>query len=41
VDGDDIPGCINWKESLESNGVFEVLASGHCRGKLVLKIGSE
>jgi len=38
MNSDDIP---NWKEALDSNGVFEVLASGHCRGKLVLKIGSE
>jgi len=37
----DIPGKTNWKSALKSNGVMEVLASGHSRGKLVMNIGSE
>ena len=27
MNGDDIPGCTNWKEALTSNGVLEVIAS--------------
>eukprot|EP01083_Nonionella_stella_P278600 947476_1 len=31
----------NWKEAIEKGGLIDKVGSGHCRGKLVMKIGSD
>mmetsp|Transcript_28451 Transcript_28451/g.40047 ORF Transcript_28451/g.40047 Transcript_28451/m.40047 type:complete len:654 (+) Transcript_28451:210-2171(+) len=35
----EIPGTQEWKNATKTDGVFHYLSSGHCRGKLVMKIG--
>eukprot|EP00566_Odontella_aurita_P000782 CAMPEP_0113553762 /NCGR_PEP_ID=MMETSP0015_2-20120614/15788_1 /TAXON_ID=2838 /ORGANISM="Odontella" /LENGTH=378 /DNA_ID=CAMNT_0000454857 /DNA_START=137 /DNA_END=1273 /DNA_ORIENTATION=+ /assembly_acc=CAM_ASM_000160 len=35
-----IQGTINWKEALADGGCIDVVGSGHCRGKLVMKINN-
>uniref|UniRef100_A0A7S0BXN1 Enoyl reductase (ER) domain-containing protein n=1 Tax=Proboscia inermis TaxID=420281 RepID=A0A7S0BXN1_9STRA len=36
-----IAGTLDWKSALQDGGVMDVLSSGHCRGKLVMKIAED
>mmetsp|Transcript_50114 Transcript_50114/g.74415 ORF Transcript_50114/g.74415 Transcript_50114/m.74415 type:complete len:361 (+) Transcript_50114:112-1194(+) len=37
----DIPGTANWKDVLQDKGAMDLIASGHCRGKLIMKVTQE
>lgn len=38
---DSLAGSDDWKQALQDGGILDALASGHTRGKLVMKIGSD